>query len=447
MSEPEGEDFAGDCTSRGYVRVGESVTGGISRDGDEDAFRVELESGAAYDLVVKGACVNIYGQPMFPERHGGSLSWVRITIRTAEGATPSAAMGDGIPDWSQHDGDACAWTTVRADVFESGSYYIHIDSPSTRAPQGTYTVEVHAVADDCGAAAAAACALTALSYSEVVVVSRGVEWGTSGELETYKDHDWYSVELQSGLTYLIEAHGQCSLHTDFGGWLPDPAAKLVTSAGTAPTASMATHINPAAGAAPFTDDNSGVCDNARMAVSVAQSGTYYVVVNSAMPRYYYWFGDYVVMVVDVTDHCTSDTSTTCEAAVIAAPEDCDTPCLPDDESGQYVAAFAAQSDWWSVDLLQDVTYQLAAKRVPSNERFRLRDPELVVRDSSGAAVPGASDKGSGTDHSPQWPLNTPDSISGFAVLAFTPSVSGEYFIEVTGEGTHVGAYRLWVVRQ
>ena len=55
VSEPSGDDFAADDNTQGRLEVGGSVTGNIDRNGDQDAFAIELVRGRTYRFDLEGS--------------------------------------------------------------------------------------------------------------------------------------------------------------------------------------------------------------------------------------------------------------------------------------------------------------------------------------------------------------------------------------------------------
>ena len=97
VSEPDGDDFAADTTSRGRALVGESVTGNSDRTDDEDVFRVGLEAGTRCRIDVEGSATvrGTLEEPRIAailgpdEKHSATKMWMtRCMTRMKGGRTP-----------------------------------------------------------------------------------------------------------------------------------------------------------------------------------------------------------------------------------------------------------------------------------------------------------------------------------------------------------------------
>ena len=231
-----------------------------------------------------------------------------------------------------------------------------------------------------------------------------VDGTATGWLHAAGDRDWFGVELEAGTTYRIDAKGDGAGVTlayaltrsrtsrAYGGTLHDPALVVYDSAGVrVPGAS---------------DDNSGEGLNARLEFTPATAGTYYIEIKDPGG-----IGTYTLAVTEIpqSDDYAADTSTTGTVAV-------------DGTATGWLHADGDQ-DWFGVELEAGTTYRLD---VTGDTAWAyggtLHDPALVVYDSAGVQVPGASDDNSGEG------LN--------ARLEFTPATAGTVLHRDQGPGGH-----------
>ena len=185
VSEPEGEDFPSSTATRGYVAIGESATGEIGRPGDWDAFRVDLESGVAYQIDVKGDATA-----------DGTL--IDPYLRRLKDAD-----GNNLPGTSNDNANDMLNSQLLFTPEQSGSYYIQIKSAVREgyAATGTYTVSVKLE----GAAEEAQTDWVAADPSTIVFLGVGGE--VEETIDYFADEDWFKVVLTAGTKYAIMVVG------------------------------------------------------------------------------------------------------------------------------------------------------------------------------------------------------------------------------------------------
>ena len=121
-SEPAGEDFSANTSTRGRVAVGETATGNIGTHGDRDWFAVELVAGREYQIDLRGSATQ-----------DGTLSDPYLRgIHDAEGNLISRTRND---DWGGTYNSQVTFTAT-----ESGTHYIA--AGSFTGTRGTYELEV-----------------------------------------------------------------------------------------------------------------------------------------------------------------------------------------------------------------------------------------------------------------------------------------------------------------
>ena len=149
VSEPDGEDFANDHRTKGYVRVGDPVTGHIGDHGaDVDSFATLLEGGRTYRIEAKGS-----------ETGDGTLD--DPTISNIENHWPDllTACGGSTPQesfsaCSDDDGGQGLNASVVFSPESTGLYYVVITNEKAAlngdfslSQEGTYTLSVTDVTD------------------------------------------------------------------------------------------------------------------------------------------------------------------------------------------------------------------------------------------------------------------------------------------------------------
>ena len=149
ISEPDGEDFPNNSTTRGYVAAdGDPATGNIAFD-DVDRFKVGLEAGRSYRIDLKGNEPSDYGGTLsFPGlvlfgRSGEVLAHGGNDITQTNRHGSPALPGVGISD---RNGGAGNNARLEIDVHITGVYILAILSwfhePPDDIDVGTYTIIV-----------------------------------------------------------------------------------------------------------------------------------------------------------------------------------------------------------------------------------------------------------------------------------------------------------------
>ena len=120
VSEPSGGDFPAGPNTAGYIVVGESVTGNISTNDDNDWFRVELEAGNSYVIDMKGSATT--GTGTLPD--------------------PYLVLYDSMSTEVANNDDGGTGTNARIEIniTTTGTYYIN--ASETLGNTGTYTITV-----------------------------------------------------------------------------------------------------------------------------------------------------------------------------------------------------------------------------------------------------------------------------------------------------------------
>ena len=154
MSEPEGEDFKGsDWNTKGYVRVGESVTGNIGNEGsDADVFASLLRKDRTYLIEVKGSET---GHGTMPDPSIMELSVAKPGSLEASfvGATEVACLINS--DCGDDDGGQGLNSRIVYSPRQTNLFYINISDlkvnftpePFSASREGTYTLSVTDITD------------------------------------------------------------------------------------------------------------------------------------------------------------------------------------------------------------------------------------------------------------------------------------------------------------
>lgn len=200
----------------------------------------------------------------------------------------------------------------------------------------------------------------------------------AGRIEGPEDRDWFAVNLTARSTYRFRAS-----RSGTTGGLVDPYLTLFDPQG-----------NPVT-----SDDDGGTGNNAQINYTAELSGTYYLGVRD----YSTGTGRYTVSAATPDDY-TATTATT-GRVVVNAP----TPASGAIERN-------SDRDWFAVTLTAGTAYQLRASRTEING---LADPYLTLYGRSGSVI--ATNNNSGGDNN--------------ALIRFTPTVSGTYYLGARGYAT------------
>ncbi|WP_292995946.1 pre-peptidase C-terminal domain-containing protein [Nitrosomonas sp.] len=210
------DDFPATIVTTGVVNIGESATGTIEINGDQDWFQVTLMAGQKYEFRLNSASEGGLGDPqLLLYNSGGGL----LT--------------------SNNDGDDHFNSRIVYTPSTSGTYYLGANGNS--ASTGNYIVSADLVPDDY---------LASTSTTGVVTIGGS----TTGTIEINGDQDWFEVALVAGQTYGFR------LNSAGLSGLGDPQLSLYDSFG-----SLLTSNN---------DGDDGL--NSLIAYTPSKSGTYYL---------------------------------------------------------------------------------------------------------------------------------------------------------------------------
>ena len=192
LSVTKTDDYPADIRTAGTVEVGGFATGEIETRGDVDWFKVELEMGVQYEIIVLGTdfIAGALNDPYLVGIHDSS--------------------GNLIANTSNNDYDEGTNAGVLFDASTGGIYYIAVRSAD--GGTGTYRVNVsRGIVNDDYAGDTSTTGTVAVGGSVTGVIS-------TGRFDPTADWDWFAVELLAGVDYRIDLRGS---HT-FAGTLVDP---------------------------------------------------------------------------------------------------------------------------------------------------------------------------------------------------------------------------------
>ena len=216
-----------------------------------------------------------------------------------------------------------------------------------------------------------------VSSTERINWSTAATFTLQGEVNSLTDRDYFRIWLDKGITYNFRAHG-----TSQGATLANPQLSL----------------RSVTGILLKQDDDSGGGSDAWISYSAPDSGWYYLDVGASGNS---GKGTYVLKGATVADDFSNDVFTTGRVSV--------------GSSLSGLISYVGDSDWARVGMSSGVTYVLTLEGDTSEgaQLDPLRDPLLVLRDATGKVLGRFDDFAGG--------LNA----RGY----FTPTVSGNYFLE------------------
>ena len=387
-------DLPDNIETPGRVRVGESATGELAFERDDDWFAVELYAGVTYQIDMWGAVPEYSGLVS-----GGTLGRYHQYIRGIYDADGNLIPGTSTARGGQDGAARLYFTPSESDTFfvsASTEYYSVWDPWLSRyvwvTEEGTYTISVKELTDD----------YPATTHTSGLVPRNG--WAT-GELERYGDRDWFAVQLYENRTYLI--HQETLRLPDRNALLEEYIYGIYREDGS---------LIPGT-----SDDHRGSSyPHAQVRFTPDTSGLYYVSA-SGMGE-----GTYRLTVMDITRDLPASTGTTGRVSV--------------DGSVTGVIDYLRDQDWFAVELEAGTLYriELDPNWDPGNGRpsiTGLGRPSISgIFDSNGHSVGGIF-AGS----------NPIDGVEDdLRVTFFTPSESGTFYLAAGAFRDQTGRYVLRV---
>ncbi|MEM9249364.1 MAG: DUF4214 domain-containing protein [Pseudomonadota bacterium] len=346
------DDFADHAGTSGVVAVGGTQSGTIEIVGDTDWFRTELSAGVTYAIGVTGA----NGQ-------------VVNTVTREDGPLTPDGTGGG--------------RTVFTPLVDS-TYYVEVGGAA-----GAYTVSVSEQADD---------------FADNRNTSGQIAVGGSanGSIEVANDTDWFSANLDAGVTYraVLSANGPLAYELEAFAANPNEFDGIGVGFGLGVDAGVRSET--------------GQGDPLELVLTPTVAGEYFFSIGAAQA------GNYSVSLEVQQDDYADNPDTT---AVIAA--------------GQTVSGVwesVDDADWVRAELSAGTTYRFVAS-VDQQSADALFLSAISAEDS---VFPGVSEGDFG--FSTRFEFGLPD-VTGQnvpagsdAVLVFTPRVDSTYYIDMEGAG-------------
>ncbi|TXI40681.1 MAG: hypothetical protein E6Q59_03200 [Nitrosomonas sp.] len=339
------DDFPATAATTGVVTIGDSATGVIEANGDQDWFQVSLVAGQTYQFRLDSASV-------------GGLNDPYLTLYNASESILAANNNDG--------GSLNSLITFTAT--ETGNYYL--GARASFSGTGSYTISAALAPDDFPATTAT-----------TVVVDIGDS--VTGAIEVSGDQDWFQVSLVAGQTY------QFRLNSVSIGGLSDPVLSLYR-----PTGSPI-----------ISDDDGGDGLNSLITYTASETGTYYL----GARAYSSGIGNYNLSATLISDDFPATTATTGVVAI----------------GGSATGAIevSGDQDWFQVSLVAGETYQF---RLDSASVGGLGDPFLALYSASGSILTANDNDGSSIN----------------SLITFTAMETGNYYLGARASSSGTGNYTI-----
>lgn len=382
------DDFGGGNKTDGVIAVGttrNTATGVIGANGDRDSFKVDLVAGQTY---VFTADAKIDGT-------NGTLSDPVLRLRDADGALLVFNNDTSVGGESSKSGASRVTNSslIQYTAATTGSFYIEVGA-NQKEMGGAYTVGVQAITMDSDynhsdprawharPGGSSARGLGVLSVNAPV---------TEGVIEHAGDRDWYGVELDADVTYMLRVQ-----RTTLGSGIDDAVIRLFD---TRDNGYQFITFNNTAANDPL--GRSGPTD-ALILYKPSVAGIYFIEASDAANA----TGGYHIS-VSVLDDAAGSTDTIQKVLV-------------NERSVSGHIEVTGDSDWYSVYLTEGVTYTLEARQAARNP---LSDPFLNLRNASGQVI-ASDDDGDGAN----------------ARLVYTAQSSGLFYLDVQDKGSGTGRY-------
>lgn len=189
LTEGPKDDYAGNRTTTGILTVGNNVTGTIGIINDVDWLAVSLEAGKTY-LFAGGDARNSLGtlRTIYMNLYGASNSYIE------------SSDGTGYIEYTPS---------------QTGTYYLSVASFPGQFETGNYAVALSQGPND--------------DYPASRGTTGRIDAGSEvrGNIGVPTDHDWFGVDLEAGLSYLVKVSDASSN----GGTLPTGYINIYNAAG------------------------------------------------------------------------------------------------------------------------------------------------------------------------------------------------------------------------
>ena len=489
-STPTSDDYASNTATTGRITVGSSALGNIETGSDSDWFAVTLTAGTSYRFdVIGGTLLDPY---LYVRNSGGSLvasdddsgvglnsqltytpalsgtyyvevrgatssdigSYLASVTAVTSGGSSGGSSGGRTDDYTASTsttGRVTVGSSVTGNIdyaydedwfavtFTAGAVYrINLDGITITDPYlfvyddngnlltgdddsgaglnsqltyaatrtGTYYLSSHVAtrATDPTATGSYRLSVTAVSTPAPVgptddfaagpnTVGRIAIGGSlTGNIETGLDTDWFKVTLEAGVMYRCKVAGSAA----GGGTLSSPLATLYNDAGR-------------------TESAAGGAVN-ELVFTPTVRGTYYLAASGSGADV---TGTYTVSASAVADDYAANTATTGALTVGST------------RTGSIDAAY--DTDWFRVTLNANGRYRFFVSGADGNGGT-LASPRVRIYDSSGSTMVASAEIGGG-------------GYGADALLLYSPTQAGTYFVSVSNVGSATGTYTVGVRAQ
>ena len=263
--------------------------------------------------------------------------------------------------------------------------------------------------------------MTDISADTSTEASVAIGGSVTGEIETAHDKDWIAVDLVAGRTYQFDLQGAPSGM----GTLADTFLRRIRDANGLKSVGDGRHRT-------YNDDFGGSRDS-RVTFTATETGRYYVEVSGDRDE----TGTYTLTATDVTSG-TDEQVVTPPHKIEGDDYAANTGTEGRVEAGGFTTGeieTAYDKDWIRVELVAGRTYQFDLQGAPSG-MGTLADTFLRrIRDAN-----GVKSVGDGSNRT----YNDDFEGSRDSRVTFTPTESGTYYVEVSGDGDETGTYTLTV---
>ena len=367
------DDYSQGVGQAGSVTVGGSATGEIETVKDRDWFAVDFIAGRSYRIKLEGSKT---GQ--------GTLDdpYLRGIFKGDDGDQD----GNPLPGTSDDDGGEGRNAKVIYFANESATYYIAAGAFGSST--GTYRLSVEELSDNDDYSA---------DSNTTGIVAVGAD--ATGRIQRGGDHDWFAVELEAGIKYLIDLEGS-STHQ---GTLGDPVLYGIYDANENRIANTR-------------NEDGGVDDNSRLTFVAPDTATYYI---AASGKWAWSRGTYKLSVTAIEDDYSG--AGAANAGMVA---------VGGSVTGEI--QFPGDRDRFDFDVQAGTIYRIDLEGSPTGQGT-LDDPLLRwVYDPNGNILPDTVSDNQG-------------GVGKNSRVTFLAPETGTYNVRAAANGESTGTYRLSVI--
>ena len=223
-SEPEGQDFASNNTTTGWVVVGAyGAEGNLGTASDVDAYKINMDAGKRYRIDVVGDGPRDFAL-------GGTYAGdVELMVRTLQNTvdtsfervngfgmkTPNNTTINNVVNIGSGPDEGAR---SEFDVVTTGTYLVKVISDGTNT--GTYTVRASEITSE----QAFGDFTSQWNSGRIKIDDTSAMTGTISDA---RDSDWYMATFEAGKCYAVHVKGDHSDSAHDGGTLDDPKVKVM----------------------------------------------------------------------------------------------------------------------------------------------------------------------------------------------------------------------------